>query len=283
VASIPFAEVPDGFVAETERRNAYLTYANAIGIDPQLIDPDLVASRALGTGAQARVIAEKAEALGLASWEKQFTHELNEWILDDKTTFAFLEKDLTETERRATVFVNDATAVGSLVDRVIITARQGRQLLVDKDELPREFIEGDTTVDESLSDEEKPTDEEQSAVTVETNTAPTSEAITPAIVRLMLGKAVNEAMLEGVTDVALDMIAKARQEGHENGRSAAAMAALGQASAALELAANEPSVVVLQADQAQALAELGKIAPALKEMAQRPIVVQLALPDVGSD
>ena len=65
VASIPFAEIPDGFDAEKERRNAYLIYANAIGIDPQLLDPDLVATRALGTGAQSRVIAEKAEALGL--------------------------------------------------------------------------------------------------------------------------------------------------------------------------------------------------------------------------
>lgn len=295
VASIPFAEVPDGFDAEKERRNAYLIYANAIGIDPQLLDPDLVATRALGTGAQSRVIAEKAEALGLASWDKQFTHELNEWVLDDKTTFAFQEKDLTETERRAAIFLNDATAVGSLVDRVIIKPEQARQLLVDNDELPREFIEEDTTVDESLGDEEKPTDEDvgeavPTSPQVSRPASPVPAAITPEIVRQMIGKEVGEGLAASLADAGMDLIEKATEA-----KSSAAMTALRMAADALDAAAAEipaakadddvhitvnvdtkamESMAQASQDQAKEVKNLlGSIETTIAEIAGRPVVV----------
>jgi len=156
VATIPLASLPDGFVAGEERKNAYLIYANAIGIDPQMISPDLVSGKQLGSGAQARVIAEKQEVIGLAAWKKGFTHNISEYALDERTTFFFKEIDLTDQERKASITNVRATAVGALITAQAITPQQGLQVMVDWDELPEEFLAVDQTSDTTLTDERKP-------------------------------------------------------------------------------------------------------------------------------
>lgn len=187
VATIPLAELPDGFDSAAERKNAYLTYANALGIDPQMIDPDLIASRALGTGAQSRVIAEKQEVIGLAAWTKAFEHAINEYVLDEKTTFAFSESDLTEEERKAQITNTRATAISTLVGDAmagsqVITPRQGLQMLVDMGEVPEEFLPEDETPDTSITDEEKPEGEEPAAdVSTETPTEPPTQLELPGV------------------------------------------------------------------------------------------------------
>jgi hypothetical protein len=156
VATIPLASLPEGFTPADERKNAYLVYANAIGIDPQMISPDLVSGKQLGSGAQARVIAEKQEVIGLAAWKKGFTHNVSEYGLDERTTFFFKEIDLTDQERKATITSVRAAAVGVLITSQAITPEQGLQVMVDWDELPEEFLAVDQTSDTTLTDERKP-------------------------------------------------------------------------------------------------------------------------------
>ncbi len=70
IATIPLAEVPDGFDADSERRDAYLRYANALGVPVQDIQP--LSGQGLGTGAQSIVLDEAAEGQGLAAGRKKF-------------------------------------------------------------------------------------------------------------------------------------------------------------------------------------------------------------------
>jgi hypothetical protein len=121
-----------------------------------MIDPSLVGTRSLGTGTQARVLAEKQEALGLAAWDKAFTHQINEKSLDEKTTFAMSEIDLTDQERRANISLLRSQVIQALVTAVVLSADQGMQLLVDWDEVPEEFLPVDQTSDTTLTDEIKP-------------------------------------------------------------------------------------------------------------------------------
>jgi len=53
--TVPLAELPDGFDAQALRDDAYIKYANAIGLDPNDIEPRVAQSRNLGSGAQARL------------------------------------------------------------------------------------------------------------------------------------------------------------------------------------------------------------------------------------
>jgi len=156
VATIDLASLPDGFEAMDERKNAYLTYANAIGIDPQLLDPDLLASRAMGTGAQSKVIAEKMEGIGLSAWRKQFEHQINEHALDEKTTFAFEEVDLDAKRKEADTKAVWATILQTLTVSSVITSTQALQMGVDWEIIPEEFLPEDMTPDTALTDEAKP-------------------------------------------------------------------------------------------------------------------------------
>lgn len=157
---IPLAEIPDGFNADEERKHGQLTYANAIGIDPQTLNPDLLASRALGTGAQSQTIDDKAAGKGMVRWRQQIIHGFNQNMLDESTSFIFTERDYRDLLRSAEVSQARANVVGALVDRTVISPEQGLQVLVDQDELPKEFLPVDQTPDDSLSDTEKPDSEE---------------------------------------------------------------------------------------------------------------------------
>jgi hypothetical protein len=154
--TVPIAEVPDGFDAEQERQDAARHMAGAIGIDPQDLDPNLLASRALGTGAQSLVIAAKEKGRGLAAWRQAWTHMLNEYVLPASVTFEFVENDARDEDLRADVTKKRGEFVEGLVESGLLTRQQGKQYLVDWDELPKEFLPSDETPDTSLGDDERP-------------------------------------------------------------------------------------------------------------------------------
>ncbi len=99
---------------------------------------------------------EKGKGKGLVSWSMEFTHEQNWDILDDKTTFAFDEEDLRDKQRSAEVSKTRADVSKTRVDALITTPEQELQVLVDLEELPKEFIEEDQTPGEKLTEDEKP-------------------------------------------------------------------------------------------------------------------------------
>lgn len=156
VSSIDLAGLPDGFNANEERRNSQLAYANALGLDPQDINPELLASKALGTGAQSSVIDAKASGKGLVSYRQQLTHKLNWEVLDDQTWFYFHERDLRDEKSKADIDYVRAQANDLRIKNLSITPREARQIDVDNDLLPPEFMPKDFTPTTALSDTDKP-------------------------------------------------------------------------------------------------------------------------------
>ncbi len=149
---VPLAELPDGFNRKEEWDIALLTYARAIGIPVQDLQP--LSGQGLGTGAQTVVLDEAAKGQGLAAWRQAFEHAVNQHVLDDATTFTFRTHDMRDREREAKVRIDEATAIGVWVD-MGLPAKYGVQLGVDRDVLPREFLDVDLTAEETLSDDEK--------------------------------------------------------------------------------------------------------------------------------
>lgn len=162
VESIPLAELPDGFNPEQERNRADLIYANAIGLDPQSLNPQIVGRQGLGsTGNQSQVLENKEKQSGLAAWRQQFMHQINQMALDDKTTFTFKENDIRDRIQEAEVRKVGAETRKTQIESGEITPEQARNLAVDHDELPVEFITEDATAGDTITDTQKPDQQEE--------------------------------------------------------------------------------------------------------------------------
>ena len=157
IASVPLAELPDGFDANDERRRADMIYANAIGLDHQSLNPQLIGGQGLGsTGNQSKVLNNKEKMSGIAAWRQQFTHQANWLLLDDKTVFAFKEVDFEDRQAESNIASSEVSTAGDMIDKGIVTDQEARNYLVDKDVLPPEFIKEDKTAGGSLTDSQKP-------------------------------------------------------------------------------------------------------------------------------
>jgi len=171
MVEIPLAALPDGFNRKEETDHTILVYARSIGIAVQDLQP--LSGQGLGTGVQTVVLDESAKGMGSASWIKQFEHNQNMHVLDDRTTFYFSTFDLRDKEREAKVSMDVATGVKTWVDMGAINSDQARQMGVDHDQLPKEFLEVDATPETELSDDEKPMDESEVAPIPVTPEVPT--------------------------------------------------------------------------------------------------------------
>lgn len=158
VATVDLAGLPDGFNRKEEFDIALLTYANAIGLDPQELQP--LTGQPLGTSNQSQILEDKGKGKGLSAWRQMFTHALNQEVLGDETTFIFIEKDYRDMLRASQVSKGRADTIAVMIDKQIISPEQGKQLLIDMDELPKEFAEEEAGTSEKLSDQEKPEDEQ---------------------------------------------------------------------------------------------------------------------------
>ena len=191
--TIPLKSTPDGFDAKQERDNAYMIYANAIGIPVQDIQP--LSGQGLGTGTQTLILAEEAEGQGLASWRQQWLHIQNEVVLPASTTFSWADKNDTRDQKaKAEVAKLRAATRASQIASTEITADEARQLAVDAGDLPREFIASDETPGGVLGDEEKPLTE-----------APMTEA--PPTPTTKAARTEAAALIDRELDAALDLVA----------------------------------------------------------------------------
>lgn len=179
VATIPLAEIPDGFDAKQERDNAYVIYANAIGIPVQDIQP--LSGQGLGTGTQTIILDEAAEGQGLAAWRKQFEHAMNEFVLPETTTFVFSTNDIRDQKAKADVQAVRAGTRAAQIASGEITAEQALQMAVDSEDVPREFLPSDDlTPGGTLQDDQKPLDEPQQPAAETVPLLPDAEVATKA-------------------------------------------------------------------------------------------------------
>jgi len=154
VATIPLAELPDGFDAVTERARADLIYANALGLDLQDLVP--LSNTPLGTGAQAQVLHEKSKGKGLILYRQQFTHAINNLVLDTRTKFLFTERDYNDQLMQARIAREHSIVAAGRIKSGITTPQEERQIMVDDKELPMNFVQVDLTPESTLSDSDKP-------------------------------------------------------------------------------------------------------------------------------
>src|SRR5690606_10786165 len=132
-----------------------LIYALVLDLDPQDINPQLIGRQGLGsTGNQSLVLADKSK--GNRSWEQQFTHQVNELALDDKTMFSFIEVDFRDKKAAAELRGMNIEAENAMIESGILTPEQARNNLVDSGDLPRAYLENDITPGGTLSDTDKP-------------------------------------------------------------------------------------------------------------------------------
>jgi hypothetical protein len=153
-ASIPLKGFPDNFDRQKELDISVIAYANNLGLDVQDLQP--LTGRALGTGAQSQVLDEKAKGKGLSAFRQQFVHAINQWVLPDSTTMEFIEHDWRDKKLRAENNSAIETYVGDSVNKGIITAPQGLQILVDENVYDKALLPSDLTPDLTLADDEKP-------------------------------------------------------------------------------------------------------------------------------
>ena len=159
VVTVPLAEVPDGFDVDAERKDAYLLYANAIGVPVQDIQP--LSGQGLGTGTQTQILSEDAEGYGLAAWRRIMTHVLNTWVLPKTTSFAWTNiHDVRERKAKADADTARITGLAAAVAAGALSPAQMLNIMADEGIVPKTMVPDDETPGDSLADSEKPVEGE---------------------------------------------------------------------------------------------------------------------------
>lgn len=153
--------LPENFERKQELDIGLLAYADAIGLDPQDLQP--LSGAGLGTGTQSRVLWEKAKGRWPAARTKQLTHLLNEWVFPESTTFYFQERDLTDELKQAEVVTARAGYRKAMKENGEISALQSLQMAADSGDVPAEFVPQDITPDQQIDDEERVEDDTETA------------------------------------------------------------------------------------------------------------------------
>jgi hypothetical protein len=138
LVTIPLAELPDRFNRKEEFDIGVLSYANALGLDVQDLQP--LSGQSLGSGAQSSVLADKAMGKGLVSWRQAMTHLVNQRLCDDLTEFTFIEKDYRDRKQDLDLQASRAGTSKTRIEAGITTPDQERIILVGEDDLPEEFL-----------------------------------------------------------------------------------------------------------------------------------------------
>lgn len=150
VATIDLASIPDGFDVDTERRDAYLRYANALGVPVQDIQP--LSGQGLGTGTQTIVLDEAAEGQGLAYFVKDFEDKVNHLVMPKQTVFQIKVNDVRDQAAQAALNKAKADTIVALLGGGVISQPMALQMGVDDGIIPAEFLPSDATPAGMLTD-----------------------------------------------------------------------------------------------------------------------------------
>jgi hypothetical protein len=150
IATIDLASIPDGFDVDTERRDAYLRYANALGVPVQDIQP--LSGQGLGTGTQTIVLDEAAEGQGLAYFVKDFEDKINHLVMPKQTIFQIKVNDVRDQTAQAALNKSKADTLVALLSGGVISQAMALQMAVDDGLVPPEFLPQDVTPAGMLTD-----------------------------------------------------------------------------------------------------------------------------------
>jgi hypothetical protein len=135
--------------------DAYLIYANAIGVPVQSIQP--LSGQGLGTGTQTVVLDDAASGQGaLPAFLKWWEQTVSDRVLPKTTELSFNdENDLRDQKLRAEVQKLRADTRAVQIGDGEISPAMARQIAVDSEDLPEEVVGNDVTAGGSISDDEK--------------------------------------------------------------------------------------------------------------------------------
>lgn len=155
IKELQLKQLLPGFIPKDERDNAYMIYANALGIPVQAIQP--LSGQGLGTGTQTVVLEEASKGQGaLPAFLKWWEQTVSDRVLPATTELSFdSDNDQRDQKARAEVKKLRADTRKVQIDSGEISPAIARQLAVDDEDLPQELLAGDATVGGSISDDEK--------------------------------------------------------------------------------------------------------------------------------
>ena len=144
MVEVKLKELLTSFVPKDERDNAYLIYANAIGVPVQDIQP--LSGQGLGTGTQTVILQEAGQGIGIAAFIKWWEQTVSDRVLPATTELHFTdENDMRDQKARAEVQKLRADTRKVQIDSGEISPAIARQLAVDSEDLPRDMILDDAT------------------------------------------------------------------------------------------------------------------------------------------
>ena len=155
LTEIQLKGLPQGFDPKQIQDNAYLIYANAIGVPVQDIQP--LSGQGLGTGKQTEILQDQSRGVGLAAFLKWWEQTFSDRVLPATTELSFDdENDMRDQKQRAEVKSLRAQERATRITSGEITPAIARQLAADSDDLPQELLAADATPGGQISDDEKP-------------------------------------------------------------------------------------------------------------------------------
>jgi hypothetical protein len=155
ISEVLLKSLPQGFDPKQILDDAYLIYANAIGVPVQDIQP--LSGQGLGTGKQTEVLQDASRGVGIAAFLKWWQQTVSNRVLPATTELTFDdEHDLRDQKLRAEVRGLRATERATRITSQEITPAIAQQLAADDGDLPQELLAADATPGGQISDDEKP-------------------------------------------------------------------------------------------------------------------------------
>jgi hypothetical protein len=155
IAEVLLKSLPDGFDWEKIIADAYLIYANAIGIPVQDIQP--LSGQGLGTGTQTVILQEQAAGIGIAAFVKWWEQTVSDRVLPTTTELEFIDdNDMRDQEMKAKVRKLRGDDRAARIGSGEISPAMARQIALDDGDLSRDLVSGDATAGGQISDDEKP-------------------------------------------------------------------------------------------------------------------------------
>ena len=147
--------LPQGFDVKQVIDDAYLIYANAIGIPVQDIKP--LSGQGLGTGTQSVILQEQSQGIGIAAFLKWWEQTFSDRIFPATTELSFdNEHDTRDKQAIAQARQVRGADRAQRVQSGEISPAIARQIAADDGDLPQELLAQDVTPGGQISDDEKP-------------------------------------------------------------------------------------------------------------------------------
>lgn len=151
VATIPLAELPDGFNAELLTKQANVIFANALGVPVQELVP--LSGQAFGTGTQSVVLQEAAE--GRSYFFEAVEEQLNLHVLPGGLTFGWYSRSVQDELLQAQVAKVRAETRAVRITSGELTVDMAQQIATDEGDLNPAYLPLPDLVATSVLDDDE--------------------------------------------------------------------------------------------------------------------------------